>query len=411
MRKVEHPRGITRRTKQRQAALFGVLAASLVVTLIAHYDQIERQIRLLHPVKTFRCDGDAPVWLPEIASWARAHGMPGMQLHIRQGSDTFNCSLGEALTARGDRREMSSAAPLLYASLTKIFTSTLVMLQVEQGAFSLDDHIYELLQLDVHDLRQTERWRTITVRDLLQHRAGFAGTAAGDPMSWPEPPCPANFELLQRVTVHFQPGTRFAYSNLGYCLLGVVLERTSGQDFTDLLAQRILTPLGMDSVRVVDGDGLVALDIGLKFANGREQQSFIDRNWLARAATGGAAGSARDLGMFLYRLSEPSSDFGSVGRELLRPLPGCDDAAWRSCHGLVFYSHKEVNGVRMYWRDGSVPGATALAAVTSRGDVLVALANTRDSDWMPAHDELGKIVYRLMATGQPSSTRVTKGNP
>ncbi len=49
----------------------------------------------------------------------------------------------------------------------------------------------------------------------------------------------------------------------------------------------------------------------------------------------------------------------------------------------------------MFWRDGSMPGVTAFAALFENGEVLVVLANSRHVDWKPANDALGRQAYRL----------------
>ncbi len=49
----------------------------------------------------------------------------------------------------------------------------------------------------------------------------------------------------------------------------------------------------------------------------------------------------------------------------------------------------------MFWRDGSMPGVTAFAALFGNGEVLVVLANSRHVDWKPANDALGRQAYRL----------------
>src|SRR5690606_14895748 len=131
--------------------------------------------------------------------------------------------------------------------------------------------------------------------------------------------------------------------------------------------------------------------------SGRKSAASINVDRLGRLPDllrSNLAGTARVIGTFLSHLTLDSSPTRSVGRALMEPLEGCDDSAWRRCHGLAFYSYQQPGRPRMYWRDGSLPGVTAFAAVTEDGDVFVLLGNARDPrNWISIHDELGLLVY------------------
>src|SRR5690606_13106006 len=93
----------------------------------------------------------------------------------------------------------------------------------------------------------------ITIDQLLRHRAGFDRLRSEDPVtkhhhrSW----CPYDMSELSRLRLDFEPGTRYAYSNLGYCLLGQVVERVVGQDFRTYLNSEYR--LGERGVHFIDG--------------------------------------------------------------------------------------------------------------------------------------------------------------
>lgn len=293
---------------------------------------------------------------------------------------------------------MDANVVLPYASLTKVVTSALVVMQAQQGTLDLGRPIYEALHLDRYDVARPERWRAITIEHLLGHRGGFRRAASGDPMFWPQAPCPSHPELLKRVRVDFQPGSDYAYSNLGYCLLGILLHNVTGASFSELVATDVTEGGLAPSIRITNALDLKAADTGLYFSTTYERQAFESLDWEVHATTGGLAGTAQDFGRILFALATASdSRLGQAGRVLLQPLPHCDDAVWRSCHGLAFYSHQESGGARMFWRDGSLPGVSAFAAVSASGDVFVLLGNSREPDWMPSHDELGQILYGHLA--------------
>ncbi|MFH1602591.1 MAG: serine hydrolase domain-containing protein, partial [Pseudomonadota bacterium] len=98
------------------------------------------------------------------------------------------------------------------------------------------------------------RSRTITIRHLLEHSAGFDRSISGDPFFQPllayvaarQRTAPITCEAIVRDSLQrrldFTPGERFAYSNVGYCILGKIVEATSGRDFTAFVGQEILGP-------------------------------------------------------------------------------------------------------------------------------------------------------------------------
>ncbi len=128
------------------------------------------------------------------------------------------------------------------ASITKQFTATAVMLLVDDGKLSLDD------TLDQFFPGFPDYGQRITVRHLLNHRSGLPDY---------EDLIPENTTLqvhdldvlkmiLDTDEPLFETGTKHAYSNTGYTLLGLIVEQTAKQPFHDFLKTRIFDPVGMD---------------------------------------------------------------------------------------------------------------------------------------------------------------------
>ena len=129
-------------------------------------------------------------------------------------------------------------------SITKQFTATLVMQMVEKGQIDLAAPISRYLP----DYPQPNADR-ITVHQLLNQTSGipgytelpeFGGTAR-------LPGKPADFmNIFSHRQLLFEPGSKFSYSNSGYFLLGVILEKVGGKPYEQLLRERIFDPLGMN---------------------------------------------------------------------------------------------------------------------------------------------------------------------
>ena len=126
-------------------------------------------------------------------------------------------------------------------SVSKLVTWTAVMQQVEQGKIDLDADVNQYLDFKM-PLRDG---KPVTMRELMQHVAGFEEQAKGILSDDPKSP---GFEALLKQWVPervFVPGTTPAYSNYGASLAGYIVQRVSGESFVDYLDKHIFAPLDM----------------------------------------------------------------------------------------------------------------------------------------------------------------------
>jgi len=143
-------------------------------------------------------------------------------------------------------------------SVGKQFTAVAVMLQVEDGKLALDDSVTKYFP------DAPASWRSITVRHLLTHTSGIADytESLADRSSQgidfrrdytEQELSKAAFSL----PLEFEPGSRWSYSNTGYLLLGVIIHKVSGRFYGDVLKERVFTPLGMKSARIISEADIV----------------------------------------------------------------------------------------------------------------------------------------------------------
>ena len=129
-------------------------------------------------------------------------------------------------------------------SITKQFTSMLILRQVAKGTIKLDGHISDYLPYYRKDTGSR-----VTIAQLLSHTSGIP-SYTDDPKFFPD--VSRNYYAVdQFVTkfcsgdLQFEPGSKFHYDNSGYFLLGAILERITGKKYEVLLQENILTPVGM----------------------------------------------------------------------------------------------------------------------------------------------------------------------
>src|SRR5215471_16741123 len=133
------------------------------------------------------------------------------------------------------------------ASVTKQFTAMSIMLLVHDGKLHYDDRLTDVFP-DFPDYG-----RSITVRNLLNHTSGLEDYE--DLMPPADPNVPVEqiqiedggvLDLLkQQQGTKFKPGSKWEYSNSGYVLLGLMVQKVSGKSFPDFLHDRIFAPLKM----------------------------------------------------------------------------------------------------------------------------------------------------------------------
>lgn len=135
-------------------------------------------------------------------------------------------------------------------SVGKQFTAGLVMLLVEDGKIGLDDPISKYLP------KAPEAWKDITVRHLLTHTSGL-----GDPyMKIDLTKNYSDEELMAieaTIPLRFPPGSKWAYSNTGYHVLGFICNKVGGKFYSDQLVERIFKPCGMTTARMINEHDII----------------------------------------------------------------------------------------------------------------------------------------------------------
>jgi CubicO group peptidase (beta-lactamase class C family) len=180
---------------------------------------------------------------------------PGVSVAIiRAGRDTLVFrGYGMANLETGD----SASAQTVYriGSITKQFTAVAVMQLAEQNRLSLDDSIGR------HLPALPAAWRGVRIHQLLNHTAGIPSTFRGVTTDWTvirDDITPDSvFTLLRGEPLDFAPGTAFRYSNVGYLLLGRLIETVSGQPYRQYLQEKIFRPFGLTATRYCDVEPVI----------------------------------------------------------------------------------------------------------------------------------------------------------
>ncbi len=348
-----------------------------------------------------QCNGGQPTWLPLLIQEAKLLGFPGFQLSHSEagGQQRVDCAVGWARLWPWPE-PLRTEHVMRYASMSKLLTSARVLQLFELGVLHPDSMLVDALGMTTSPLDR--RVKQITVADLLQHTAGFDRAITSDPMMAAKPWCPADINRLATVRLDHDPGTIYAYSNLGYCLLGALLERYEQLPLEAAFQRYLLRPLHLKMEAMHQGQVSPAEPQAV-FDESESLADLMRIDFDSMHATGAWAGTSGAFMIFVNELIRPSSTLlGKEGRRrLLEVSSACDDSKWRHCHGYGFYRYTRKGRASMFWRDGSLPGVTSFAAILDNGASVVFLAHARRYDWIPINDRLGHVFYEYLLSSLP----------
>jgi len=191
-----------------------------------------------------------------------AAGLPGISLLVRDPGGTWIGASGQADIEKGVPFQPCTVAKV--ASITKMFTGTLVHLLVEQQVFKLDDKIDAWLPAEV--VSRVKNCRGATIRQLMQHTTGIYDVITSTEfylalLNNPDKKWTAEelIELVYGKEPEFALGTSCLYSNTNTLLLSMVIQKASGKNNVDLLHENILQPLGMNDTYYYSHDELPSI--------------------------------------------------------------------------------------------------------------------------------------------------------
>lgn len=204
-----------------------------------------------------------------LKAFVRRGSTPGVQYAAADSSGLVHVeAVGLAEVATG--RPMLATTTQLVYSMSKTITAAAVVKLAEQGMLGIDDPVDKFVPWQPYG-------STITVRQLLTHTAGLPNPL---PLRWVHPlsshsTFDAQAAFRRAILAHPRPtsppGARFAYSNLGYWLLGEVVAKAAGVRFEQYIRDQVLAPLGIAAAAL----GYQALDPGAQASGHLERFSLM----------------------------------------------------------------------------------------------------------------------------------------
>lgn len=286
-------------------------------------------------------------------------------------------------------------------SISKQFTAAAILLLVQDGKIRLDDHISKYFP------QRPEAWRDITLKQLLNHSSGISDCAC-TPKEFAQRTQAFNsyrdfIALAAATPVAFAPGTNFQYSNAGYALLTLVIEKVSGEDYGTFMSSRIFSPLAMEHTGFGSIPGDAARGYKRVVSPDGEDEEWRRGNPPRLDRLGGFGGiysNVNDLLLWVRALDTNILLNGASRRAMFSDYGHSYGLGWR---------FTEKHGLKLRWHTGSDPDAAFAAIVENfpdEGLTVIALTNNVGTAGKPAAfpttaaRELVEEIERLYFTGK-----------
>jgi CubicO group peptidase (beta-lactamase class C family) len=300
------------------------------------------------------------------------------------------------------------------ASLSKSITAAGILKLVENKQLKLDDRVLDVLPFGPPEGKDIDpRLRDVTIMDLLQHLGGwdrdkgfdpmFADKKIGEALEVSLPVTQANIiTFMNGQPLQYEPGTKYAYSNYGYCLLGRVIEQKTGMRYETYVRKAILSPLGITHMRIGHSkrEDRAAGEVTYE---SRGDSAYGTFNLENMDSHGGWLASAPEMVRFAAAFDNPCNCpiLSAESIETMFALPqniASDEYKLGHSYYACGWSVRDYGeGRRNTWHTGSLPGTYTFTARWSNGVDCVVLFNKRGPDFDRIDPMLSQAVKSVSA--------------
>ena len=313
----------------------------------------------------------------KVYDFMRKYDIPGVSVSVMKGEEViYSKGYGFAISGNGDGRVPATENTLYrIGSMSKQFTTLCIMTLYERGLLDIDDKVFGAGGiLNEQFPGVTGPKATITIRNLLQHNSGFP--TSPDPMFSSIRDGKSLDDLIRYVleqNLENDPGSKYNYYNMGFGMLGRVVEVVSGKPYEQFLKEDVLAKMGIDDIHV--GGALADRRPNEAVYYSQSGTDGYANPMKVIAAAGGIIASTEQLMKVLAHIDGAAGVPDIVKKETLdwmynSPSPNYArySLGWRIGHNLYPQGH---------YHAGNLAGTTAIWVGGSLGMSAALLCNSR----------------------------------
>jgi D-alanyl-D-alanine carboxypeptidase len=257
---------------------------------------------------------------------------------VKDGEVLYSRAIGYSEINGTERKPLTTANRFRIGSITKMFTTTMILQLVEEGKLKQTDTLDKFFP-------QIPNAAKITIAQILSHRSGMPNVRRErDPQKKVSTIPMGKDEMLAMIvkgTPDFEPDTNHKYSNSGYLILGLILEKVTGQPYEQALDERITSKIGLKDTYLATGNIDVSKNEALTYIHfGGDWKPVSETHPTILFSAGAIVSTPRDMAKFVQALFEGKL----VSRETLDQMKTMKDGEGMGMGtftfaGKTFYGH------------------------------------------------------------------------
>lgn len=316
----------------------------------------------------------------------------GTILIVHHGKILFNQGYGMATPQ--DPNSQNTVFHI--GSITKQFTATAILKLAEADMLDLHVSINEFLPKEC----RSDYWQQVTIHHLLSHTSGIVDydETYYNPktLGFVSPKIEAKIiKETGQKELEFEPGLKFNYCNIGYTLLGIILEQQTGKKYTDIIKEYFLTPLQMTSTRFHEDNYIAGKEDAIGFRWDFQNKKWVDdesEKIVGTIPDGGILSTTGDLYKWSVVIAGKRPDILSreIIKQMIIPVP--NTSGLYGAYGYGLWIH-EFMGTKKIYHTGWMDGFTADFWLFPEKDlVIIVLCNNTTANTAKITEELARII-------------------
>jgi len=276
-------------------------------------------------------------------------------------------------------------------AISGVFTASLVLRLTELGKLQLDDNIEKYLPQLSFQYYDNQKY-SITIRNLLTHHAGLPMSRFEGSWAEQEPKLESLLAQLNYSYASYPPNTIYAYSNIAYSLLALIVQRVTNMSFADAMHQHIFKPLDLNDTDIRYSKKIQS-NLAVGYKKGEAHKLLFPRD----IASLGVYSNVKDMSKLMRMMlgQGEKSPISKSSSELMMSAHNQDvalDLEKRIGLGVNIDGMNVVNGGPVIWRSGATLGFRARMALLPQFDIAVVALSNDTNSW----DALEDITERTL---------------